>query len=266
MKCNFDICQDKNSQWSHSGVKSGFFFSFFSFKLLLLEPILGACLPDSWFILFQLRGQNKLHAWCMNAFHPNCLILIETQSELIDRQRTLVHGGCSGYNHWLHLGRIPCPLACGYITKQQTIPRLQPSVLIDNSGMPGFILSFFYWPHIIHTLPHSHQSYLGVMGACHDVLRRPCDGSTAAQPSAGIMTVWVNVVQQSFPRVSVTKITRATSHHCVLFLQKPTEDALLCTSPAVTHMDTPEPCWAPCKAVLPLAHIYIYALMDWHSL
>lgn len=50
------------------------------------------------------------------------------------------------------------------------------------------------------------------------------------------------------------------------FLQKPTEDALLCTSPAVTHMDTPEPCWAPCKAVLPLAHIYIYALMDWHSL
>lgn len=75
----------------------------------------------------------------------------------------------------------------------------------------------FYWPHIIHTLPHSHQSYLGVMGACHDVLRRPCVGSTAAQPSAGIMTVWVNVVQQSFPRVSVTKITRATSHHCVLF-------------------------------------------------
>lgn len=51
------------------------------------------------------------------------------------------------------------------------------------------------------------------------------------------------------------------------FLQKPcTEDALLCTSPAVTHTDIPEPSRAPCKAVLSLVRIYIYALMDWHSL
>lgn len=82
-------------------------------------------------------------------FHPKCLILIETQSELSDRQRTLVHRGFFGYKHWLHFGRNPWPRPVSQNRRHSHNCRQH------MSGFFSFFIFLFYWPHVIHTLENS---------------------------------------------------------------------------------------------------------------
>lgn len=82
--------------------------------------------------------EDKRHC-CFSVLHPNSLSLIETQSELTDRQRTVVRRGCSIYKHWLHLGWIPCPLACGYITRQDN--SLAAAKCPHRQPCPSFLFS-----------------------------------------------------------------------------------------------------------------------------
>lgn len=140
-------------------------------------------------------------AWCLSAFHPNCLILIETQSELIDRQRTAVHRGRFRYKHWLHLGRIPCSLACGCITKQQTIPWRQPSFLIDISSPASF---FFLLTSCSPCYPRFSSIMFRGSGW---VPWRSEKALSWLQPSVGVITAWTNVILQSSPHVSVKNNT-----------------------------------------------------------
>lgn len=140
----------------------------------LTHRVLNPCASDTCLTLsFYFSTESTKDTWRISALHPNSLSLTETQSEPIDRQRTVVRRGCSIYKHWLHLGRIPCPLACGYITRQQTIPWLQPSVLTENCvPASSFLFFFFYGPHICLALQDSHPSCFGGLGGCHDVLRK----------------------------------------------------------------------------------------------
>ncbi len=149
----------------------------------------------------------------MSAFHPHCLILIETQSELIDRQRTAVRRGRSRYKHWLHLGRIPCPTALRLYYKAAD-NSMAAAKGPHGQQQPSFFL--FYWPHIIHALRDSHPSCLGGLGGCHDVQRKPCHGFTAATTS------WNNN--------SVGKCNSATFPSCFPDKNNMIDITLLCPS------------------------------------
>lgn len=154
----------------------------------------------------------------MSALHPNSLSLIETQSELIDRQRTVVCRGCSIYKHRLHLGRIPCPLACSYITRQQTIPCLQPSVLTDNGSPASFFFFFFFLTDLISATLSKIPIHLvlRVWVDAIDVLRKPRHGFIAPTISwNNITTVWANAISNLPSHVSPTKITRVTSQRAL---------------------------------------------------
>lgn len=140
---------------------------------------LGTCLTLGFYFSI---WEDKTNCCLMHECLPSKLLNFDWNTKWAHwPPKDTVCRGRSGYKHWLHLGRIPCPLACGCITKQQTILWLQPSVL-NRKRHPSF---FFLWPRIIHALQDSHPSCLEALGGCHDELRNPHDGFTASNNSVG---------------------------------------------------------------------------------